>query len=231
MKKLDRWSVLSFKNGLRLHEDAISMHEQQSYPTALLLSALSLEELGKSLALEHYVWTSAIHGQPPPDFEKGFIDLLYNHRWKQGSFARFGYGPPVICRKAIQSIYNGDLEKLKQAATYVGLPRYGKKLNYKGRLVTPFNINKSKAADHITIVNDFVVLLAAGCIKGTSSMDLVGLEALFNHALVNKLHKRWPRMSREAKKQFTQIMKHDDASLEDRGLTTPSTRRARAARR
>lgn len=219
LKKLDRWAVLSFQNSLRLHEDAISLYKNRSYPSALLLSALSLEELGKSMSLENYIWTTSTHGRLRPDDEKDFVDLLYNHRWKQGQFARFGYGPEVVSRKAIKSIYDGDVEKLKQAATYVGLPRVGRKLNYHGRLVTPFRINKTKAGTHITIVNDFVVVLAAGCIKGTASMDLVGLEALFTNELMRKYTQLWPQMSRNAKQQFRQIMKYEDASLEDRGLT------------
>lgn len=148
---------------------------------------------------------------------------------KKNQFVLFGYGPPISCRKALQSIYNGDVEKIKQAATYVGLPQAGKKLNYKGRLVTPFKINKSKAGNHITIVNDFIVVFAAGCIKGTTNMDLIGLEALFTHDLVNKYRGFWPQMSRDAKQQFKEIMKHEDASLEDRGLTLPATGRAKTA--
>lgn len=80
-------AILAFKNGLRLHEDSILLFHSGAYPSALLLSVLSLEELGKSMALEEYVWRARTESRAKPDLEKQFIDRLYSHKYKQLSFA------------------------------------------------------------------------------------------------------------------------------------------------
>jgi hypothetical protein len=176
-----------------------------------------MEELGKSLALEEHVWRSRIEGKAIPELERKFISALYNHKYKQFRFA-WNVDVPGYCRKAIQNIFDGKSESAKQTATYVGLHRAGGKIDYKGKIVNPLKLGIKKASAQITVVNDFLVILTLGCIKGTHSMDLVGLEALFTHGLVNELRKEWPEMSRSAKRQYLQIAKFDDLDLEDRGL-------------
>lgn len=210
-------AVLAFENGLRLHRDAILLYKNRAYPSAYFLSTLSMEELGKSLALEEYLWRNATEGKAPPEIEQKLIEALYNHKHKQIRFAR-NVDVPGYCRKAIQNIFDGNAEVDKQAAIYVGLHRNRNKIDYKGKIVNPLKLRARKASSQITIVNDFLVVLALGCIKGTHSMDLVGLEAIFTHALVTELRTKWPEMSRTAKHQYSQIMKYDDLSLEDRGL-------------
>ena len=223
-RKLIRMSVLAFENGLRLHEDAILLYRNESYPTAYLVSVLSMEEFGKSLALEDYLWNSSVNGKAPPKLEREFIDALYNHKFKQKRFAR-NLDIPGYCRKAIQNIFDGHSETMKHASTYVGLYKVGRKIDYKGKIINPLKFNAKKAFDQLTVVNDFIVVLALGCIKGTHSMDLVGLEELFTHELVISLKEKWPDMSKSSKQQFLQIEKYEDMSLEERGITNqPSGR-------
>lgn len=218
-RKLDRMTVLAFENGMRLHRDAILLYKNGSYPSAYFLSVLSMEELGKSLALEEYLWRNATEGKASQKIERKLIEALYNHKYKQIRFA-WNIDVPGFCRKAIQNIFDGNAEVDKQEATYVGLQRNRNKINYKGKIVNPLKLHARKASSQITVVNDFLVVLAIGCIKGTHSMDLIGLEALFTHALVTELRTNWPIMSRTAKHQYSQIMKYNNLSAEGRGLAS-----------
>jgi AbiV family abortive infection protein len=52
--KLRRIVYLALKNAIRLHLDSIFLFKNKSYPSALQLSILTLEELGKAKELELY---------------------------------------------------------------------------------------------------------------------------------------------------------------------------------
>ncbi len=216
LKKFERMSALSFENGLRLHDDAILLFNNKSYPSAYLLSVLSLEEIGKSIALEDYVWNNAVNGRSP-EYDQEFIKHIYNHEFKQVRFAR-NSDAPFNCSKAVSNIFEGNLDSEKQASTYVGLRKIKGKIDYDGKIVNPLKTTQKKVLGQITIVNDYLVVLAISCIKGTHSADLLEIESFFTHEFVNRLRKQWPIMSKRAKNQFNQIIKFDDLSLEDRGL-------------
>jgi AbiV family abortive infection protein len=220
-RKLGRNAVRAFENGIRLHADAVSLFNAGSTPSSYQLSILSMEEFGKTLALEHYLWHSAVDGKCSPEFERKFLTRLFDHRFKQRSFAR-QLDLPGHCRAQIQAIFDGRSETEKQNATYVGLRRLGNgKPDFQGRVVIPSTCSRKKAKAQITLVNDFLVVLGLGCIKGTHSMDLTGLEAIFTHELLCGLRASWPIMEASNRRQVESLTEMEDLPLVDRGLPAP----------
>lgn len=61
--KIERMSILCYKNSLRLHEDAIYLFKKGKYPSAYALSIIALEEMSKHKTLSHglfYEWFDVI---------------------------------------------------------------------------------------------------------------------------------------------------------------------------
>jgi AbiV family abortive infection protein len=210
-------AYLAFENGLRLHADGIRLFQSKPYASAYLISVLSMEEFGKSLALEGYLWKTHGDRQIPWDIERKVIADLYDHKYKQWKFA-WNMELPGYCRKVVQDIFDGKAETRKQAATYVGLRRIGKALDYKGKIVNPLKLRARVASDQITVVNDFLLVLALGSIKGTDGLDLVEIDKLFTHRFVKDLRDQWPVMSLSAARQYAQIARFDDLTLDERGF-------------
>jgi AbiV family abortive infection protein len=210
-------AYLAFENGLRLHADGIRLFQSKSYASAYLISVLSMEEFGKSLALEDYLWKTHGDSQIPWDIERKVIADLYDHKYKQWKFA-WNMELPGYCRKVVHDIFDGKAETRKQAATYVGLRRIGKALDYKGKIVNPLKLRARVASDQITVVNDFLLVLALGSIKGTDGLDLVEIDKLFTHRFVKDLRDQWPVMSFSAARQYAQIARFDDLTLDERGF-------------
>jgi AbiV family abortive infection protein len=210
-------AYLAFENGLRLHADGIRLFRSKSYPSAYLISVLSMEEFGKSLALEDYLWATRTGGQIPLDMERKVIADLYDHKFKQSKFA-WNIDVPGYCRKVVQDIFDGKAETQKQAATYVGLRRTGRAIDHKGRIVNPLKLRAKIASAQITVVNDFLLVLALGSIKGTHSSDLMEIDKLFTHRFVQNLRDSWPEMSRSTARRYAHIARFDDLTMEERGL-------------
>lgn len=202
-------AVLAFQNALRLHQDAILLFRNQSYASAYGLSVLSLEEIGKYLVLEDLVWRSLTEGRYTPEQEEEIVRLTYDHRYKQNKFAVY-FALPTFAKKAIQRIFDGSVEAAKQNAFYVGLPRKGRTVDLKARIASPFKTTKKQSEIQITVVNDFLLVLAAGSVRGTHIVDIEELEELLTHSLVSRLRKLWPRMGQDARGDFGRIMRLAD---------------------
>lgn len=56
LRKIQRIATASFKNAVRLHEDAVLLFNRGRIPSALLMSALSMEEIGKYFMFEKVWW-------------------------------------------------------------------------------------------------------------------------------------------------------------------------------
>lgn len=117
--KLNKIAVESLKNAIRLHFDSILLYENGSFPSALQLSVLAMEEFSKANWVDHYIWSSETNeGYPDAEFEQGWLKLLYLHPEKQWSFVAReteNYSP-----KFISLIQRRKLEEKKQNAIYVG---------------------------------------------------------------------------------------------------------------
>lgn len=204
LNKIARMGVLAFENSLRLHRDAILLFNHNRFPSAYTLSILSLEELGKYYLLEDFVWHSLGNGRLNPQEERKFISSIYIHRSKQGVFVFF----PEVAKKLKKQILSGELEKSKQDSIYIG---FHKKIDLQGKISIPMSrISKKKAEKQITFVNDFIICLALGVIKGFYSVDICELEELLTYDLISQLKGLWPIMSASAKSDISSFMKHPD---------------------
>ena len=56
LRKIQRIAIASFENAVRLHEDAVLLFNRGRIPSALLMSALSMEEIGKYFIFEDVWW-------------------------------------------------------------------------------------------------------------------------------------------------------------------------------
>ena len=136
LKKIERMGVLSFRNAIRLHEDSILLFSNERYPSAYTLSVLALEEVGKCITLEDFVYHSPSAERMDPKDEESWIRSIYNHRHKQNRFAEH-INMPQFAKRAIENLYAGKIEAAKQNSIYVGLPRKGRRIDLKGRISTP----------------------------------------------------------------------------------------------
>lgn len=205
-RKIERLTVLSFRNAIRLHEDSIRLFGAGSYPSAYALSVLALEELGKYCVLEDFVWHSRTEGPYTPEEEEKVLSDAYDHRSKQLRFAAHA-DLPLSAKRTLRRLHDGTVERAKQQALYVGLPRRGRKIDLKGRIVSPFAISRGLAEAQITAVSDFILVLAAGTLRGTLIVDVEELEAVLTHGLIRRLRQRWPRMERAAGQYFNRLMR------------------------
>ena len=62
LRKIQRIAAASFKNAVRLHEDAVLLFKKERIPSALLMSALSIEEIGRYFMFEDVWWLNRTGG-------------------------------------------------------------------------------------------------------------------------------------------------------------------------
>ncbi len=207
LKKVDKMAGLAFKNGLRLHFDSILLFKNKSFPSAFFLSVLAIEEIGKSFMLMDFLFHS-INGRWKKQEEEEFFGYLYYHTVKQQNFAsQFDVPMPFTENKFFKTIFSGKIERLKQYAVYVGLPRGKGKINLKGKINNPLKISRSKAFEQITNVNDCLLDLTLGTINEIYLIDADSVEGLLNKKLFDKLSKSWPFIKDKTRIRLEEIKK------------------------
>ncbi|OPX56873.1 abortive infection protein, AbiV family [Oceanospirillum multiglobuliferum] len=158
--KLNKIATESLRNTIRLHFDSVLLYENGSYPSALQLSVLALEEFSKANWIDHYIWSSETNeGYPDAEFEQEWLKLLYLHPRKQWNFVARetdDYSP-----KFISLIQSRKLEEKKQNAIYVGLTRSKGKVDTDSRVSTPWKIKQKDAKQFISIINDELLRICA----------------------------------------------------------------------
>lgn len=155
--KFKRLASESLKNGLRLHFDSILLYRNRSYPSALQLSILALEEISKSYWIEHYFDSSVTNtGFPDAEFEQKWLKMLYMHTKKHQAFVGWGWDLQYH-ESFVEALRKGDIDKLKQTATYVGLNRSKKGIETDGRISSPFKIKHDDAKKLISVLNDHLL--------------------------------------------------------------------------
>ena len=83
LRKLQHIAGLSLKNGISLHFDSIKLYNLKSYSTALFISVIAMEEIGKAFGADHFVFHSRVDGRVDKDFENEWINfLLGDHKGK-----------------------------------------------------------------------------------------------------------------------------------------------------
>jgi len=206
LNKVDKMAGLSFENGVRLHFDSILLFENKCYPSAYFLSILAIEEVGKAFLLDDFLWHSVCDGRMQKQWEEKFLELIYSHTAKQASFAR-NLVWPISANKLFESWYKGELEILKQHSVYVGLERDKGKINLKSRINNPLKVDRLKAQDQITDVNDCLLKLTLGVMKQVYSVDSSCIDNLLSKRLLSKLRGKWPSMGRKTKTRLRELEK------------------------
>ena len=212
INKLPRLAVASFKNAIRLHEDAILLFKENRIPSALHTTILSIEELGKYAIYEH-IW---YHSRVDPylqDIEELQKEMLYSysHSRKQKWFIS-DWDEPYFSKPLLQMLRHGDLETIKQRATYVGIPRKGKNIDFKKRMTSPFRASKKIAEKLVTLVNDYIVVMAIGIRKSAYMLDIDEIDDwLAQKEVEDHFVNLWPKMQPSAKRFVDRMRKYEDA--------------------
>ena len=210
LRKIQRIATASFKNAVRLHEDAVLLFNRGRIPSALLMSALSMEEIGKYFMFEDVWWHNRIDGIWSIEDMQQFLRGGYSHTSKQSWFASH-VDSPFVSKQLIRILQTGELENIKQKATYVGMPRKGKNINFDKRLTSPKQTSRHRTEDFITMVNDYIIELAVGIRKGFYSLDIYEIDDwLAEPETERHFLELWPFMREATKKRLERMRKHDD---------------------
>jgi AbiV family abortive infection protein len=200
LKKIARMEYLTFKNALRLHRDSILLFKARRFPSAFFLSVLSQEELGKATLLSDFVYHSEVDGRMEPQWEHEWLDAIYSHKIKRNVFTRNAF--VRLPKSFLTTLADGTLERLKQSAAYVGFVRRG---SIHTKLSLPSRISRQQARKQITIVNDYLLVLATGVRKEVYSWDNPDVERLLRSRLVDSLSTLWTARSKSARVQLRRI--------------------------
>ena len=206
--KILKLQTLSFKNALRLHCDSILLFNNKSFPSAYAMSILALEELGKMYLFDDFLFHRATNQVGTETQITRWLQLMYNHKWKQCKFASWHWAD--LPARIIRIIESGDLDLAKQNALYVGLPKVRGKPLLKGRINSPFKISETKAAKQITTINDILLELVLGVIKGTYSLEIDHVDTLFTWELYQSLENHWEHRSKATAKILAKLIALED---------------------
>lgn len=192
--KLNKIATESLRNAIRLHFDSILLYENKSYPSALQLSVLALEEFSKANWVDHYIWSSETNdGYPDAELEQSWLMLLYLHPEKQWNFVARetdDYSP-----KFISLIQSRKLEEKKQNAIYVGLTRSKGKIDTSSRVSLPWRIKQKDAKQFISIINDELLRICTRIEEDEFYFEGgKGMNDVFDYTTYRNLLK-WPHKS------------------------------------
>jgi AbiV family abortive infection protein len=143
-RKYKQLAVEALRNSLRLFKDAQMLFAAASWPTAFQLTVLAIEEFSKARWVDHVYYTAITNnGLPGEQEEQGLLRELYHHQPKQEWYLREGFFnfSPRLHRE----VEAGLLDRRKQEATYVGLPKRGKRIDVNARISVPARIKEAEA--------------------------------------------------------------------------------------
>lgn len=206
LHKIRRVATASFKNAVRLHEDSILLFNNERIPSALHSSILSIEEIGKYFIHEDVWWHNRIEGKWSLQEIQEFLYKAYFHTSKQRWFANHA-DSPFISKPLLRVLQKGQLENIKQKATYVGLPRKKKNIEFDKRMNSPSSTSKRRVEGYITMVNDYLIDLAVGVGKGFYSLDIPEIDDwLAELDFEQHLRGLWPTMRPSAKRRIKKML-------------------------
>lgn len=203
--------MLAFRNGIRLHHDSIRLYRAGAHPSALALSILALEEIGKYFILEDFVWHSRIDGPYTPEQDQAILRDAYDHGLKQQWFAHHA-DLPRFARHTLRAVTNGNLDGMKLQALHVGLQKRGRRVVVEGQVLSPFRVTRRHARKQITEVNDVILGLAVGVVNGEFLLDAEGIERILTRHLVRTLTRRWRLSGRAAKSYVRRRLRRSAAT-------------------
>jgi AbiV family abortive infection protein len=210
LAKIRRVAAAAFENAVRLHEDAILLFKEERVPSALHTSALSIEEIGKYFMHEDVWWHNNIGSKWTIEMIQEFLSTSYSHTAKQRWFASQAEGP-YLSKPLLRILQEGQLEQIKQKATYVGFPRKGKSIDFTRRMISPLHISKKTAEGLITLVNDYFVVLAIGIRKACFILDIPEIDDwLAQKEFEDHFVDLWPLMRPSAKRYADRLLRYED---------------------
>lgn len=186
LRKLQHVAGRALQNGIALHFDSILLHNNRSYGSALFLSVIAMEEIGKAFSADHYAWSTAVHSRSDEEFEHDWINaLLGDHRSKQLNFLRQDHSSWNTAFH--QQVASKQLESLKQNSIYVGLskPKAGQPRT-EGRIISPRQIGIARSRKQLGMVHRFLLEEISGIERGSIHHDL----AVFRSTLTRSLRER-----------------------------------------
>lgn len=212
--KLRSAEIEAFKNGLRLHFDAIKLFKAGAYPSAYFLSVIALEEFGKQRLMDEILIRYIEHRDEFNDakdfdsFCNMYEKYLLNHSLKQGFSVRDDF-PFINGSNRMQKGYlyqmfstkqgRKKIDEWKMRAIYVGFERN----SLKGKIQTPIRfISKKRAMDQITAVNDYLINFIIFIRNGRWFLDNEGLMRYLNRSLLKKLLGAWGHRHEDTKKRI-----------------------------
>ncbi len=207
INKIEKMASLAFINCIRLHKDSIFLFTNGSYPSAFFTSVISLEEFGKVLWLSDVLFHTRGDEMDRAGQEM-WIESIFSHQRKQGIFAHeFMMELP---KPFLKFIRENKIESEKQNSIYVGLVKKGRKINFDGKLTTPFRFDEKKAKRQITLLNDALLIRILGTIKGVFGIDSEEVEELMTRDLFMDLRSSWEHISPTTKKKIIKLEAFDD---------------------
>jgi AbiV family abortive infection protein len=150
-RKYKQLAIESLRNSLRLLKDATALYSLGSYPSAFQLAVLSMEEYAKAKWVDHVYYAKLTNPDiPDAASEQAWLKYLYLHSEKQQAFLGreyFEFSP-----KLLRATESGALDRKKQAATYVGLPKRGKLVDVNARVSLPGSVRQREAKQMISLI-------------------------------------------------------------------------------
>ena len=196
---------MAFKNGLKLHDDSITLFNSKSYSTAFFLSVLALEEFGKAYMLDDMWFHKSLNENSSLENELKDLKRLYEHKTKQLYFIQ-NIRWSGRQNKLLQEIEKGSFEILKQNSIYVGLKKLNKKIVFEKNINNPSRHNKSKTRDLITLINDKLLIDCISEIKEFGGPDIDSVSRQLNKKLYNKLIWAWPLKGKRTDKELSEML-------------------------
>ena len=131
----------------------MALYRLGSYPTAFQLAVLAMEEYAKAKWVDHVYDAQVTNDDFPtsPTAEQHWLKLLYLHPQKQAAFLWRDW-PSEFAPSLHRAAERGDLDRRKQTATYVGLPKQGKLVDVNARVSVPTRITAAEARQMISVV-------------------------------------------------------------------------------
>ncbi len=250
MRKVARMSVLCYKNSIRLHNDSIYLYKQRSYPSAIALSIIAIEEMGKYQWLSHALFYNNIKSNDD-EIMAEILHETYDHRKKQRIFVNHswhdnlysdmkrinkkGLNFGILYKRFIGERENinlndpdikkyfpnmrkhylllSTLENLKQNSLYVGFPKKrGLGADLSKKINSPFRFGRKIAENHITILNDYLLIEALQVMKGMSSFENweQDLTDMITTKYITRLRQKWPRNNKNNRKKLLELIKYPD---------------------
>jgi len=212
LNKLQRMATLAFENAVRLHEDAILLFEEDRIPSSLHTSVLSIEELGKYYLNEEILFQSMGGVESTEQELQECLQQSFSHVAKQRWFAR-RVDDSFLSQTLVRLLRSGELEVIKQKATYVSFPRKNRGIDFDKRIGTPFRTSRKRTTGFITAVNDYLIVLSLGTRKGVGMGEFAVPQIddwLAEQSFERHFRELWPHMRPSTRRRIAELEKLED---------------------